>query len=63
MNGTKKDIDPAADIVEDDEESSLPEVEETSALDLAGPGTLKAGRVAILRDVKHAPASPGVEFR
>jgi excinuclease ABC subunit C len=61
MNGTKKDIDPAADIVEEDEESSLPEVEETSALDLeTGSGTLAAGRAAILRYAKHAPASPGV---
>src|SRR6186997_1224476 len=61
MNGTKKDIDPAAEIVEEEEESSLPEVEEASALDLeSGAGTLKAGREAILRHVKHAPASPGV---
>jgi excinuclease ABC subunit C len=61
MNGTKKDVDPAADIVEEDEEASLPEVEETSAHDLeAEAGTLKAGRAAILRHVKHAPASPGV---
>ncbi len=61
MNGTKKDIDPAAEIVEVEEESSLPEVEETSAHDLeAEAGTLKAGRAAILRHVKHAPASPGV---
>lgn len=61
MNGTKKDIDPAADLVEEDEEASLPEVEEASALDLeAAPGTLAAGRAAITRHAKHAPASPGV---
>jgi excinuclease ABC subunit C len=61
MNGTKKDIDPTADIVEEDEESSLPEIEETSALDLeTGSGPLAAGRAAILRHARHAPASPGV---
>src|SRR6476620_4111716 len=61
MNGTKKDIDPAAEIVEEDEESSLPEVEEASAHDLeAASGTLAAGRAAITRHAKHAPASPGV---
>ena len=61
MNGTKKDIDPAGDLVEEDEEASLPAVEETSALDLeAASGPLAAGRAAILRHAKHAPASPGV---
>src|SRR5215207_2730661 len=61
MNGTKKDIDPAADILEEDEESSLPEVEESSELDLeTASGPLAAGRAAILRHAKHAPASPGV---
>ena len=57
MNGTKKDLDPVADIVEEDEESSLPEIEEASALDLeAASGPLAAGRTAILRHAKHAPA-------
>ena len=61
MSGTKKDIDPAADIVEEDEELSLPEVEEISAFDLESEaGPLAAGRAAILRHAKHAPASPGV---
>ncbi len=61
MNGSKKDIDPTADIVEEDEELSLPEVEESSVIDLETPaGPLAAGRAAILRHAKHAPASPGV---
>jgi excinuclease ABC subunit C len=61
MNGSKKDIDPAAEIVEEEEESTLPEVEASSALDLEAPsGPLAAGRAAILRHAKHAPASPGV---
>ncbi|MFL5129187.1 MAG: excinuclease ABC subunit UvrC [Microvirga sp.] len=60
MNG-KSDIERATAIVEEDEESSLPEAEESSALDLeAGSGPLAAGRAAILRHAKHAPASPGV---
>jgi excinuclease ABC subunit C len=56
MSGTKKDIDPDSELREEDEESSLPE------LDLNEPatGTLAGGRVAILRAVKHAPSAPGV---
>jgi excinuclease ABC subunit C len=55
MNG-KKDIDPQSELREEDEESSLPEME----MDEAQPGTLKAGRAAIVRAVKHAPSAPGV---
>ena len=56
MNGTPKDIDPASELRDEDEESSLPE------LDLNEPpaGTLAAGRSAIARFVKHAPSAPGV---
>src|SRR5476651_858391 len=56
MNGTPKDIDPASELREEDEEPSLPE------LDLNEPpaGTLAAGRSAITRFVKHAPSAPGV---
>ena len=61
MNGTKKDIDPATDLVEEDEESSLPDVEEVAAPDLeTASGPLAAGRAAIARYAKLAPASPGV---
>jgi excinuclease ABC subunit C len=56
MSGTPKDIDPASDLREDDEESTLPELD----LNDAPAGTLAAGRAAIARAVKHAPASPGV---
>ena len=55
MNG-RKDIDPASELREEDEESSLPEMEMDEAL----PGTLKAGRAAILRFAKLAPSLPGV---
>ena len=56
MNDTPKDIDPASELREDEEESSLPELD----LNDAPAGTLAAGRAAILRFVKHAPSAPGV---
>ena len=56
MNGINKDIDPASELREEDEESSLPEIEFESA----PTGTLAAGRAAILRFAKVAPSAPGV---
>ena len=56
MNGTPKDIDPASDLPEDDEEQALPELE----LEEAPAGTLAAGRAAIARFAKLAPPRPGV---
>jgi excinuclease ABC subunit C len=56
MNGTRKDIDPASDLREDDEEQALPELEPADA----PAGTLAAGRAAIARAVKNAPSAPGV---
>ena len=57
MNGTAKDIDPASELRDDEEqESALPELE----LEEAPAGTLKAGRAAIARFAKLAPSSPGV---
>jgi excinuclease ABC subunit C len=56
MNGTPKDIDPASDLREEDEEATLPELEPAEQ----PPGTLAAGRAAIARAVKHAPSAPGV---
>src|SRR5471030_532990 len=56
MNGTPKDIDPASELREDEEESSLPELD----LNEAPAGTLAGGRAAITRFVKHAPSVPGV---
>ncbi len=56
MNGAPKDIDPASELREEDEEQTLPELEPA-----AGPaGTLAAGRAAIARVTKLAPAAPGV---
>ena len=57
MNGSKKDIDPTADIVEEDEESSLPEVEESSVIDLETPAGPLAARVAAHPDVHAASLS------
>jgi excinuclease ABC subunit C len=56
MNGINKDIDPASELREEDEESSLPEIE----LESVPTGTLAAGRAAILRFAKVAPSAPGV---
>ncbi|MBX9777420.1 MAG: excinuclease ABC subunit UvrC [Xanthobacteraceae bacterium] len=59
MSVPKKDVDPATDLVEEDDEQSLPELE--TAVDLAdGAGPLAAGRAVILRHVKLAPSAPGV---
>jgi excinuclease ABC subunit C len=56
MNGTPKDIDPASELPEEDDEQTLPALE----IDDAPAGTLAAGRAAIARAVKHAPSAPGV---
>jgi len=60
MNGTKNDIDPTTELVEEDEEATLPEPQPEGALDLAAAGPLAAGHAAIMRYAKLAPASPGV---
>jgi excinuclease ABC subunit C len=57
MNGSRKDIDPASeDLREEEDESSLPDLE----LEEAASGTLAAGRAAIAKYAKLAPSSPGV---
>jgi excinuclease ABC subunit C len=63
MNGRKTDIEPEIELTEEDEDASLPESEEGAILDLgadAPPGSLAAGRAAILREGKNAPPAPGV---
>jgi excinuclease ABC subunit C len=63
MNGTKNDIDPTTELLEEDEEQALPEAETAidSAIDLAAPaGPLAAGRAVITSHARHAPSSPGV---
>jgi excinuclease ABC subunit C len=56
MNGTNKDIDPASELREEDEDSSLPELE----VENVTTGTLAAGRAAIARFAKLAPSASGV---
>ena len=56
MNGINKDIDPASELREEDEESSLPDID----LESAPTGSLAAGCAAILRFAKVAPSAPGV---
>jgi len=59
MSGTPKDIDPSTELVEEDEEQSLPETEQ--AIDLAtAAGPLAAGRAVIMRHARTAPGGPGV---
>src|SRR5262249_15604377 len=59
MNGKQpQDIDPQSELVEEEDDATLPELEED--VDLAKPGTLAAGRAAIVRAAKHAPKGPGV---
>src|SRR5262245_4136951 len=58
MSGAKKDIDPATELVEEDDEQSLPEAEEIDLAAAAGP--LAAGRAAIMRHARTAPGGPGV---
>jgi len=59
MAGRDRDIDPASELVEDDEEQALPESEET--LDLGDGATpAAAGRATLLRHAKLAPSAPGV---
>jgi excinuclease ABC subunit C len=58
-SGVRPDLDPATDLVEEDDDQTLPDIE--SAVELAAPaGVLAAGRAAILRYLRLAPSSPGV---
>src|SRR5207247_2666570 len=47
-------------LVEEDEEPTLPDPEREGAIGLAAPGPLAAGRAAIARHAKLAPSAPGV---
>jgi excinuclease ABC subunit C len=60
MTSPKKDIDPTVDLTGAEDEQSLPELEQDSVYLAAPPGSLPAGRAAILRYAKVAPSSPGV---
>jgi excinuclease ABC subunit C len=59
MSGRNKDIDPASELVEEDEDQTLPESDETT-LDIEGEAPSAAGRAALMRYARLAPSSPGV---
>jgi excinuclease ABC subunit C len=63
MNGRKTDIEPEIELPEDEDDSSLPDdILSGSDIDLSDtkPGSLAAGRKAILDHTRHAPPGPGV---
>src|SRR2546430_4867234 len=60
MNSRKQDVDPATELVEEDEDAALPELEQETAIDLSASGPLAAGTAAIARHAKLAPNAPGV---
>src|SRR6204780_1978301 len=63
MSVPKKDIEPETELVEDDDEQTLPDAEEAEAGKLAleeEPGALAAGRDAILAAITQPPSRPGV---
>jgi excinuclease ABC subunit C len=60
MAGRDKDVDPASELVEEDEEQALPDSEELELEAEHARGPLAAGRAALLRHAKLAPSAPGV---
>ena len=60
MAGRDKDIDPANELVEDDEEQALPDSEELELDIVEAASPIGAGRAALLRHAKLAPSAPGV---
>src|SRR5881227_3592007 len=60
MAGGGKDIDPATELADDDEEQALPERDDLSIEPGEAAGPLAAGRAVLLRHAKLAPSSPGV---
>src|SRR5262249_46127345 len=59
MNGAKSDIDPATELVVDDEEQELPE-QDVALEPEPGAGPLAVGRAVIANSAKLAPPTPGV---
>jgi excinuclease ABC subunit C len=62
MSDPKKDVAPEPDLVEEDDEETLPEAEEAAAIQIddEAAGSLAAGRDAIVHAIKEAPPRPGV---
>ena len=59
MNGSKKDVDPATELVEEDEDLALPELEQETDRSVRHRAARRRTR-AVARHAKLAPASPGV---
>jgi excinuclease ABC subunit C len=59
MNQPRKDIDPSTELLEEEEDPSLPE-QDSAAEPARGEGSLALGRAAVDRFAKVAPNSPGV---
>jgi excinuclease ABC subunit C len=62
MSDPKKDVAPEPDLVEEDDEETLPEADEAAAIerDEEAAGSLAAGRDAVVHAIKEAPSRPGV---
>ncbi len=62
MAPSKRNLEPEIDLKEEDEELSLPQLEDAAPLDFepSDLSGLAAGRAAIVAHAKHAPAGPGV---
>src|ERR1044071_8223949 len=60
MAGGGKEIDPATEFAEEDEEQKLPVGDELSLEGVEASGSLGAGREVLLRYAKVAPSAPGV---
>jgi len=62
MSDPKKDVAPEPELVEEDDEATLPDADDTATIQLneAEAGSLAAGRDAIIHAIKEAPSRPGV---
>jgi excinuclease ABC subunit C len=62
MSDPKKDVAPEPDLVEEDDEATLPDADDTATIQLneEAAGSLAAGRDAIIHAIKEAPSRPGV---
>ena len=60
MAGRGKDIDPASELVEDDEEQALPDSDELDFDSGETADPRAGGRAALLRHAKLSPSAPGV---
>src|SRR5579864_1924357 len=61
MSDPKKDLAPEPELVEEDDEPSLPDADEAAPSQLGEEtGSLAAGRDAVIGAIKQAPPRPGV---